>query len=341
MAPSIYSPRGSLWHRWDLHFHTPSSYDYADKSVTDQDIVESLVKAGLSAVAVTDHHTIDVRRVRELQALSQGKLTVFPGIELRSELGGKETVHFIGIFPEDCDLDDVWTKLSAGLRITASDLKAKGDGNIYCDFAESAALIHELGGLVTVHGHGKASSIEGIANYPAFKAQLKTDLLQNHVDILEVGKEERQADYRETVFPAIGFELPLILGSDNHNVRKYAPSSPCWLRADATFKGLQMVVYEPTDRVFIGDVPPDIVRLKSNKTKYIDAVSFKRLGPENPAHRWFSGTVLFNPGLVAIIGNKGSGKSALADALGLVAGTRNGASFSFLNRDRFCPPVDR
>jgi hypothetical protein len=28
------SPRGSLWHRWDLHFHTPSSFDYHDKSVT-------------------------------------------------------------------------------------------------------------------------------------------------------------------------------------------------------------------------------------------------------------------------------------------------------------------
>ncbi len=24
--------RGSLWHRWDLHFHTPSSFDYEDKS---------------------------------------------------------------------------------------------------------------------------------------------------------------------------------------------------------------------------------------------------------------------------------------------------------------------
>ena len=23
--------RGSEWHKWDLHFHTPSSYDYAGK----------------------------------------------------------------------------------------------------------------------------------------------------------------------------------------------------------------------------------------------------------------------------------------------------------------------
>ncbi len=30
--------RGSEWHKWDLHFHTPSSYDYKDKSVSNQDI---------------------------------------------------------------------------------------------------------------------------------------------------------------------------------------------------------------------------------------------------------------------------------------------------------------
>ena len=34
--------RGSEWRRWDLHFHTPSSYDYSDKSITDKDIVKVL-----------------------------------------------------------------------------------------------------------------------------------------------------------------------------------------------------------------------------------------------------------------------------------------------------------
>ena len=34
------------------------------------------------------------------------EVTIFPGIELRSELGGKESVHFIGIFPEDCDIEN-------------------------------------------------------------------------------------------------------------------------------------------------------------------------------------------------------------------------------------------
>lgn len=31
-------PKGSLWRKWDLHFHTPASRDYANKSVTNQDM---------------------------------------------------------------------------------------------------------------------------------------------------------------------------------------------------------------------------------------------------------------------------------------------------------------
>jgi predicted metal-dependent phosphoesterase TrpH len=119
--------RGSLWGRWDLHFHTPASFDYKNGSVTNEQIVEVLKKAGVSVVAITDHHTIDVPRIRALQALAADDLTVLPGIEFRTELGGKEKVHLIGIFPEDTNLDELWTKLSGKLEITPEDVKKKTD----------------------------------------------------------------------------------------------------------------------------------------------------------------------------------------------------------------------
>ena len=46
MSPTLahhYDSRGSLWYRWDLHFHTPASFDYEDKSVTNQQIVDRLI----------------------------------------------------------------------------------------------------------------------------------------------------------------------------------------------------------------------------------------------------------------------------------------------------------
>src|ERR1017187_5286019 len=109
---SALSIRGSLWNRWDLHFHTPSSFDYANKSVTNEQIVNALAASGVRVVAVTDHHRIDPDNIKELQRLGGNNLTVLPGIEFRSELGGSESVHFIGIFPETIDVTDLWTKLS-------------------------------------------------------------------------------------------------------------------------------------------------------------------------------------------------------------------------------------
>jgi exonuclease SbcC len=122
---------GSIWGKWDLHFHTPASFDYDKKNVTNEQIVEGLVAAGVEVVAITDHHTMDVDRIKELQTLGSDKLTVLPGIEFRSELGGSETVHYIGIFPENADVADLWTKLSGKLEITAADVQKKGDDKIY------------------------------------------------------------------------------------------------------------------------------------------------------------------------------------------------------------------
>lgn len=57
-------PRGSEWRRWDLHFHTPSSFDYEDKGITNEQIVDGLIAGGVRVVAITDHHTMDIERIR-------------------------------------------------------------------------------------------------------------------------------------------------------------------------------------------------------------------------------------------------------------------------------------
>jgi len=64
-----FRPIGSTWGKWDLHFHTPSSYDYQNKAVSNSDIITGLRAAGVSVVAITDHHKIDVPRIKDLQAL--------------------------------------------------------------------------------------------------------------------------------------------------------------------------------------------------------------------------------------------------------------------------------
>lgn len=67
--------RGSEWHKWDLHFHTPSSYDYEDRSVTNDDIINGLLANDVAAVAITDHHVIDIARITELQRIAAGRIS--------------------------------------------------------------------------------------------------------------------------------------------------------------------------------------------------------------------------------------------------------------------------
>lgn len=293
---------------------------------------------GIRVVVITDHHCMDVARIQEMQRLGGNSLSVLPGIELRSDQGG-HPIHYICIFAEDCDLNHVWTTLQGSLGLTAKAIRDKGgDDKVYVPIEQGAAEARKLGGVVSIHAGSKSNSIEEIKNKEQFQQRIKFDITSQWVDLMEIGQLRDIDVHHKVIFPATSLERPLIICSDNHKISDYLPRAGLWLRADPTFRGLLMVLREPQGRVFIGDKPEELVRVEQNRTKYIRSVTYHR-DPAAPAgEEWFTGTVDFNPGLVAIIGNKGSGKSALADTLGLVGASRNGEAFSFLNRERFRRP---
>lgn len=174
--------RGCLWYRWDLHFHTPSSFDYQNKSVTNQQIVDGLITEGIRVVVITDHHTIDANRIRQLQQLAGERLTVLPGIELRDDHGGKP-INYICIFPEDCDLDHVWTTFQGSLGLTTTAIRDKGgDEKVYVPIEQGAKKAQELGGVVSIHAGAKSNSIEEIKNYAQFQRRIKYDITRQWVD---------------------------------------------------------------------------------------------------------------------------------------------------------------
>lgn len=331
--------RGSLWSRWDLHFHTPSSFDYHGGTTTNEEIVSGLVSAGVRVVAVTDHHIIDVDRIRSLQKIGEGKLTVLPGIELRGDHGGTP-IHYICIFPEDCDLEHVWTRIQGGLGLTKSDIKTKGgDHLVYVPIEQAAKLTRELGGVVSIHAGAKSNSIEGIKNKEQFQQRIKYDITSKYVDLMEIGQIKDLDIHLNMIFPETGLDKPLIICSDSHDVKNYSVKVPLWFKADATFRGLLMVLREPRGRVHLGSTNPDQIRLEQNTTKYISKISFAKTPGAPTSEKWFSGELPLNSGLVAIVGNKGSGKSALSDMLGLLGASKNHESFSFLRKERFRHPT--
>jgi ABC-type lipoprotein export system ATPase subunit len=98
---------------------------------------------------------------------------------------------------------------------------------------------------------------------------------------------------------------------------------------------LRQILNEPNDRIYLGDFPDKLVHFGNNKTKYIDSLSIKRIAGSSLPEVWFNNTLKFNPGLVAIIGNKGKGKSALSDIIGLLCNTKQSNEFTFLSKKNF------
>jgi predicted metal-dependent phosphoesterase TrpH len=332
-------PSGSRWRKWDLHFHTPKSHDHKAKGLGPSDLVDRLVEAGTRVVAVTDHHILDPEFIRAMQGAGGDQLTVLPGIELTSQLGGTDGVHFIAIFAEDSRLEFLSGELMSKLELASKREKGMPEEKLYVEFPAAAEVIQNLGGIISVHGGPtKHASLEGIKNHLSFKQQVKHDLLRDHVDLIEVRQRSQTAGYLETVFPNIGIQLPIIVASDDHAETPYPTDRPCWIRADPTFAGLRMALRQPASRFCLDEMPPAEVRLAEHPTRCIKAISFARLDAMPDGEEWLDGEVPLNPGLVAIIGNKGSGKSALADSLGLLGSCSTSRSFSFLTESRFCDP---
>ncbi len=333
------NPIGSKWLKWDLHFHTPSSYDYSNGSVSNDDIIEGLITAEVRVAAITDHHYMDVLRITELRKLNNENLTILPGIELRSELGGKP-IHYVGIFSELANIEHLWDTIRGALGLTPEGIRGKGgDDRVYVRISEAHDVFSKLGGLISIHAGAKSNSIEGIENKEQFQQRIKYDITQQFVDILEIGQIKDIERYHNIVFPTTGLELPLMIGSDNHNINDYTIPSPCWLKTDPTFVGLKEVINEPVERVYIGEKPNILGYLNDNQTRFIQSLSFTKTPESTIDEKWFSGVNLeFNFGLIAIIGNKGTGKSALADVLGLLGNCPHEESFPFLQKDQFRHP---
>lgn len=94
----------------------------------------------------------------------------------------------------------------------------------------------------------------------------------------------------------------------------------CWIKSDTTFEGLRQTLLEPADRVFIGPSAPDF----HDQARVISSITFSN------GQGWFEDVeILLNSGMVSIIGQKGSGKSALADLTAYAAG-------SWLDDDENC-----
>lgn len=124
--------------------------------------------------------------------------------------------------------------------------------------------------------------------------------------------------------------------NDKRGYGDFPSSKATWIKADPTFLGLLQAIKEPAKRSYIGEQPDKLAEVSQNKTFFIDKVEIRKNTGSSVSDEWLSSCDLpLSPDLVAIIGNKGSGKSALADVIALLGNSKQKEHFSFLSNKRF------
>lgn len=344
--------RGSEWRRWEPHIHAPGTVmnnQFGGPNAW-HDYLTALEQATplIEAIAVTDYYVTDtyeeVLRHKAAGRLPAAKL-IFPNVELRLDVatakGGFVNLHLF-VSPEDpqhveelrrllsrlqfnvmqdrfdctpADLIRLGKKADPGitddraaLRYGASQFKVNFQKlrNVFSEsgWAKKNILIAVAGGATDgTSGVREAADqtirreIEGFAHviFAGNPAQREFWLGQGDLD-----PDEIRARY-------VGLK-PCLHGSDAHKLDDVA--SPfgdrySWIKGGLEFDALRQACIDPGGRAHVGAEPPTSATPSQviSEVQILDA-------------RWMTTPIIpLNPGLVAIIGARGSGKTALVDMI--------------------------
>lgn len=354
---------GSVWRRWDLHLHAPgtklSSGFGTSNDASREAYVQKLEESEVQAFGITDYFSFDtyfaaVQAYRA--AFPDGKKLFIPNVEFRlTETISKDARHVhahVLIDPDAASeaklktlLSDVLTHITRdGGRVRCSELSTKAD------YEQATVGIVDLrDALKAVFPDRTSYIIVLAANNDGLKGvDTKSPRSLSISDELDKASDAFFGSSKNTEYflGADRYEdgtssepKPVFSGSDAHSFEDLARLSgdeagyeATWIKADRTFRGLRQTLFEPQGRVNIGERPTVLQRLDQDATRFIaDLRVGHTAGYSGGNGSWFQNVVIpFNPELTAIVGNKGSGKSAVADILGLLGESRQFEHFSFL-----------
>jgi hypothetical protein len=359
IAPSHW-PRGSDWRRWDLHVHTPESRlgSPFGGSTWEQyvDAIETAAtESKISVIGVTDYMTLDGYEKLLTEKSLNGRLgsvdLLIPNIEFRmmpqTEDGKALNLHLLIDPSENAHVDKIKRALR-NLKLSydgqpygccreeligfgrAQDPRLTDDDAAYTfgirqfkpDRSAIKQWLENERWLRSNSLLGIANGKDGISGLPLDGFAATRDEILKWSDFVFSGNPRDRDHYlglkagtsKEEIIRQYRSLKPCIHGSDAHAIGElFKPDGDrfCWVKSDPTFHGLRQILWEPEDRVHIGTLPPQ----PSDHSQQIRSLTItNHLG-------WFeTGSIELNSGLVAVIGEKGSGKTAVADLSSFASG---------------------
>ena len=344
--------RGSEWHRWEPHIHAPGTvlnnqFGAADPWGTYLATLEGLMPK-IEAIAVTDYYVTDTYEAF-LQHKAAGRLPdvklLLPNVELRLDVAAKSgfvNIHLL-VSPEDPDhvaeVKRILTRLQfhayndrfdctrdeliklgkrADRTITDNGAALRHGATQYkVNFDQLRKVIHESEWakkniLIAVAG-GAGDGTSGVRQAADTTVRQEIEKFAHIIFSSSPGQREFWLGQR----PGVTVEelrgrydgcKPCLHGSDSHDQKSAGQPVDnrfSWIKGALEFDALRQACIDPEGRAYVGEQPPRsampsqvILHVKIDDAEWATT-------PDIP----------LNPGLVAIIGARGSGKTALVDVI--------------------------
>ncbi|WRG27977.1 ATP-binding protein [Helicobacter pylori] len=321
--------KGSSWHKWDLHAHTPYTHLNKAYQCCEEEFIQKLCDSKIDCIGLTNYFKFDEKEFDLKEKIEKKGIKVFYNLEVRLDYQNKkdQCLDFHIIFSDKVtqqEIDNFLRNADAnvgGTEKKLADLKKDDfdkavvnfDQLLECLEKESLNLREKylLGFLSRGHGNSRSSS-----NYK--KIFDKSHFLIHSSDDQGNLKEDRKFWLK--------YNKPLLQSSDAHE-EKQIGNKYTWIKAEKTFEGLKQIIYEPETRVSIGEEKPQdpLYKIDSVGLNFDEEVKTTNEQDDTPfCYAGFNETLFFSPNFTCVIGGRGSGKSTL---LQLIASAIKNKSF--------------
>ncbi|WRC92343.1 ATPase [Helicobacter pylori] len=321
--------KGSSWHKWDLHVHTPYTNLNKAYRCSEEEFIQKLCDSEIDCIGLTNYFKFNEKEFDLKEKIEKEGIKVFYNLEVRLDYQNKEDqcLDFHIIFSDEVSSDGIKKFLLnmkanvCGIEKKLADLEKDDFDKAVVNFDQLLECLEEeslnlrgkylLGFLSRGHGSSRSSS-----NY-------KKIFDKSHFLIHSSNNQENLKKDREFWLEC---NKPLIQSSDAHEEDSIGEKYT-WIKAEKTFEGLKQIIYEPETRVSIGEEKSQdpLYKIDSVGLNFDEEVKTTNEQDDTPfCYAGFNETLFFSPNFTCVIGGRGSGKSTL---LQLIASAIKNKSF--------------